>query len=81
MFRCSTVLYIVTILQAFTGDTLLIGSCGRPDLVGSIGHTAEEMARMMHHSLWKKLATLPDTVQVRPAATYVYSPHTSDGIG
>ena len=51
-------------LQAFTGDTLLIGSCGRPDLVGSIGHTAEEMAHMMYHSLREKLAKLPDTVQV-----------------
>lgn len=54
-------------LQAFTGDTLFIGSCGRPDLVGSIGHTAEDMARMMYHSLWEKIATLPDDVQVFPA--------------
>ncbi|CAI8026435.1 Uncharacterized protein YrkH [Geodia barretti] len=54
-------------LKAFTGDTLMIGSCGRPDLVGSIGHTADQMARLMYNSLWKKLAVLPDSVQIFPA--------------
>ena len=42
----------------------MIGSCGRPDLVGSIGHTADQMARLMYNSLWKKLAVLPDSVHV-----------------
>src|SRR5688572_22710362 len=30
--------------KIFTGDTLFIGDVGRPDLVGSKGRTAEEMA-------------------------------------
>ena len=53
------------IVQAFTGDTLFIGSCGRPDLVGAIGHTAEEMSERMYHSLKNKICTLPDDVKVR----------------
>ena len=48
----------------FTGDTLLIGSCGRPDLVGSVGYSADDMARMMYRSMNTKLAKLPDSVQV-----------------
>jgi len=28
-------------LAAFTGDTLFIGSCGRPDLVGLLGYTKD----------------------------------------
>ena len=51
-------------LKAFTGDTLFIGSCGRPDLVGSVGFTAEQMARLMFSSLRDKVLTLPDHVQV-----------------
>ena len=49
----------------------MIGSCGRPDLVGSIGYTADQMARMMFNSLLMKLAVLPDSVQV---STYMYTP-------
>ncbi|XP_064398734.1 uncharacterized protein LOC135345254 [Halichondria panicea] len=56
-----------TPIQAFTGDTLFIGSCGRPDLVGSIGRTAEEMAQFMFKSLTNKIKTLPDHVKVFPA--------------
>ena len=51
--------------QAFTGDTLFVGSCGRPDLVGSLGYSAEEMAKLMFYTLKTKLCTLPDDVQVR----------------
>ena len=50
--------------QIFTGDTLFIGSCGRPDLVGSLGHTSQDMAGMMFDSLQNKLMTLPLEVQV-----------------
>ena len=32
--------------------------------MGSIGHSADDMAKMMYHSLWNKIATLPDNVQV-----------------
>ena len=54
----------------FTGDTLFIGDCGRPDLreqAGAITATREELARQMFHSLRKKLMTLPDDVLVYPA--------------
>eukprot|EP00117_Sycon_ciliatum_P048809 scpid29519/ scgid34695/ Uncharacterized protein yrkH len=54
-------------LFAFTGDTLFIGSCGRPDLVGSLGNTAEDMAKLMYKSLHTKLMQLPDNVKVLPA--------------
>ncbi len=53
--------------KVLTGDTLFIGDVGRPDLVGSKGYTAEEMAGFMYDSLHGKLLTLPDTVEVYPA--------------
>ena len=52
-------------IKAFTGDTLFVGSIGRPDLVGSMGYSAEDMATMLFHSLHDKLMTLPDDVEVR----------------
>jgi hydroxyacylglutathione hydrolase len=54
----------------FTGDTLFIGDCGRPDLRESVGNTKskrEDMARQMYHSLRKQLMTLADEVLVYPA--------------
>lgn len=50
-----------------TGDTLFIGDVGRPDLMASAGHTPDELARMLYHSLHEKLLTLPDTTRVYPA--------------
>ncbi|MFM8219462.1 MAG: MBL fold metallo-hydrolase, partial [Planctomycetaceae bacterium] len=49
-----------------TGDTLFIGDVGRPDLLASIGVTAEELAEMLYHSL-DKLRQLPDETLVYPA--------------
>ncbi len=49
-----------------TGDTLFIGDVGRPDLLASIGVTADELAEMLYHSL-DKLRALPDTTLVYPA--------------
>ena len=54
----------------FTGDTLFIGDCGRPDLregVGNIQESREKMAHQMYHSLREKLLVLPDEVIVYPA--------------
>ena len=51
----------------FTGDTLFIGDVGRPDLLAAVGHTAEDLGRMLYHSLHDKLMTLPDTTLVYPA--------------
>lgn len=49
-----------------TGDTLFIGDVGRPDLLASIGVTADELAEMLYHSL-NKLRALPDATLVYPA--------------
>ncbi len=54
----------------FTGDTLFIGDCGRPDLrekAGAITAARSELARQMYHSLREKLLKLPDEVEVYPA--------------
>jgi hydroxyacylglutathione hydrolase len=54
----------------FTGDTLFIGDCGRPDLREGAGHIQSarlELARQMYHSLRNKLMTLPDDVLLYPA--------------
>ncbi len=37
--------------KVLTGDTLFIGDVGRPDLVGSKGFTAEQMAGFLYDSL------------------------------
>jgi len=54
----------------FTGDTLFIGDCGRPDLregAGNIHATRQELAKEMYHSLRYKLMKLDDDVLVYPA--------------
>ncbi|UFN97692.1 MBL fold metallo-hydrolase [Micromonospora aurantiaca] len=50
-----------------TGDALFIGDVGRPDLLASFGVTAEELGRMLYHSVQHKLMGLPDEVRVFPA--------------
>ncbi len=53
----------------FTGDTLFIGDCGRPDLrekAGALTAAREQLAKSMYHSLRDKLMTLPDDVKVYP---------------
>lgn len=50
-----------------TGDTLFIGDVGRPDLLASIGVTADELADMLFDSLHNKLMKLPDETLVYPA--------------
>ncbi|MBS1954456.1 MAG: MBL fold metallo-hydrolase [Cyanobacteria bacterium SZAS-4] len=53
--------------KLFSGDTLFIGDVGRPDLVGSKGFSASEMAGLMYDSLHEKILKLPDEVEVFPA--------------
>jgi rhodanese-related sulfurtransferase len=50
-----------------TGDTLFIGDVGRPDLLASVGVTADELGAMLYDSLRDKLLTLPDETRVWPA--------------
>ena len=49
-----------------TGDTLFIGDVGRPDLMASIGVTADELAGMLYDSLHQKLLPLPDATILYP---------------
>jgi|SRR6185437_4688724 len=54
----------------FTGDTLFIGDCGRPDLrekAGAVTAKRDALAKEMYHSLREKLMTLPDRALVYPA--------------
>ncbi|HYE64188.1 MAG TPA: rhodanese-like domain-containing protein [Pyrinomonadaceae bacterium] len=53
--------------KVLTGDALFIGDVGRPDLVGSKGFTAEQMAGMLYDSLHGKLLKLDDSVEVYPS--------------
>jgi hydroxyacylglutathione hydrolase len=54
-------------VAVFTGDTLFIGDVGRPDLLASIGVTADELADMLYESITNKLVKLPDATLVYPA--------------
>ena len=50
-----------------TGDALLVGDAGRPDLHAAGDVTAEDMARQLYRSIRDKLLTLPDHVALYPA--------------
>ena len=53
-------------LVMLTGDTLFIGSVGRPDLMGE-GMAASTLASMMFDTWTNKLSKLPDEVAILPA--------------
>jgi glyoxylase-like metal-dependent hydrolase (beta-lactamase superfamily II) len=50
-----------------TGDALLVGDAGRPDLHAGGGHTVEAMARTLYRSLTERLLALPDHLALFPA--------------
>jgi glyoxylase-like metal-dependent hydrolase (beta-lactamase superfamily II) len=50
-----------------TGDALLVGDAGRPDLHAHDEHTVEEMARTLYRSLTERLLALPDHLALFPA--------------
>ena len=50
-----------------TGDALLVGDAGRPDLHAHAEHTPEEMARTLYRSLTERLLTLPDHLLLYPS--------------
>jgi glyoxylase-like metal-dependent hydrolase (beta-lactamase superfamily II) len=50
-----------------TGDTLFIGDVGRPDLLASVGVTANELGEMLYDSIHNTLLALPDETFVYPA--------------
>ena len=50
-----------------TGDALLIGDAGRPDLHAHSAQTTEDMARALYRSLHERLLALPDHLVLYPA--------------
>ena len=50
-----------------TGDALLVGDAGRPDLHAHGDHTTEGMARTLYRSLTERLLALPDDLLLYPA--------------
>ena len=50
-----------------TGDALLVGDAGRPDLHAHGDQTVEEMARTLYRSLTERLLALPDHLLLFPA--------------
>jgi len=50
-----------------TGDALLVGDAGRPDLHAAGDTTPEDMARRLYRSIQEKLLALPDHVTLYPA--------------
>jgi len=53
--------------MVLTGDALLVGDAGRPDLHARGDRTAEEMARTLYRSLTERLLSLPDHILLYPA--------------
>ena len=53
--------------KLFTGDTLLVGSCGRCDL-------PESNPSHLYHSLYTKIKSLPQKLQIYPAHHYGKTP-------
>jgi hydroxyacylglutathione hydrolase len=50
-----------------TGDALLVGDAGRPDLHAHGDQTIEDMARTLYRSLTQRLLALPDHLALFPA--------------
>ena len=58
--------------KLFTGDTLFVGECGRTDLTGS-------SAKDMYHSLFDKILSLDDSIEVYPGHDYGNRPSSTIG--
>ena len=53
--------------MVLTGDALLVGDAGRPDLHARGEQTTEDMAAELYHSLSERLLRLPDHLLLYPA--------------
>lgn len=53
--------------MVMTGDALLVGDAGRPDLHAGGETTSEEMARQLYRSLTERILGLPDHLLLYPA--------------
>jgi hydroxyacylglutathione hydrolase len=49
-----------------TGDALLVGDAGRPDLHAGGDHSVDELARTLYRSLTERLLVLPDHLLLYP---------------
>ena len=58
--------------KLFTGDTLFVGECGRTDLTDS-------SAKDMYHSLFDKILSLDDSIEVYPGHDYGNKPSSTIG--
>jgi len=58
--------------KLFTGDTLFVGECGRTDLLGG-------NAKNLYESLFNKLLSLEDSVEVYPGHDYGSRPSSTIG--
>jgi len=58
--------------KLLTGDTLFVGECGRTDLPGG-------NSKSMYDSLFRKLAKLPDEIEVYPGHDYGSKPSSTIG--
>jgi hydroxyacylglutathione hydrolase len=52
--------------MVLTGDALLVGDAGRPDLHANGAHSVEDMARTLYRSLTERLLSLPDHLLLYP---------------
>jgi glyoxylase-like metal-dependent hydrolase (beta-lactamase superfamily II) len=52
--------------MVLTGDALLVGAAGRPDLHAHGELTVDEMAHTLHHSITERLLSLPDHLLLYP---------------
>jgi hydroxyacylglutathione hydrolase len=52
--------------MVLTGDALLVGDAGRPDLHANGAHAVEDMARTLYRSLTERLLRLPDHLLLYP---------------
>jgi hydroxyacylglutathione hydrolase len=59
--------------KLLTGDTLFVEECGRTDLSGG-------SVKEMYHSLFTKLMTLDDDVEIYPGHDYGSTPHSTIGV-
>ena len=53
--------------MVLTGDALLVGDAGRPDLHAHGDESTEQMARILYRSLHERLLALPDDLLLYPA--------------
>jgi hydroxyacylglutathione hydrolase len=53
--------------MVLSGDALLVGDAGRPDLHAGGERSVEEMARILYRSLTERLLALPDHLSLYPA--------------